>query len=81
MRTPELILSGIRCLGQLSWLWEIPTLGAGSHAQAVSGEHRHWELLGHSGLPAQCPGVIPAGKLGALGHREVMQPLFLGKVP
>lgn len=49
----------------------------------LSRECKHREILGHSGFPARpvanWPGVIPGGKRGSLGHREVTQPS--GKSP
>lgn len=49
----------------------------------LSRECKHREILGHSGFPARpmanWSGVIPGGKRGSLGHREVIQPS--GKSP
>lgn len=92
METLELILSAVRCVGQFLAVedpclrrWMMCSGSESGSPVLLSGGHRHWAFLEHSGLPAwhvaNCPRVIPSGNLGALGHRVVIQPVILGKVP
>lgn len=65
-----------------------PCLGSGKVCTGsmvlLSSEHRHWELLAQSGIPthcmANCPEIVSPGNQGAMRHRKLIQPVFLGKV-